>query len=393
MNFLFSYKETYKFNIFSILGLRISIEKKNKNYEIKVINITNKKIYNKKIAIYFDSGIGDYMFLIPFLPYIRNYYKNDKITFIGSIRFKDIVLFFDKEYIDEYIYFYGNDYHYEQLKDFFKNANYDLLISHYYLRMTQLDKIIETIDAKEKIGNYGGLLNLTKRQRVSNTNIYTKIIYPDENDKFEIDRNKDFFTELLNGCNISIKNLEINLDKNYFNNINFNFAEKYAIIFPSATDINRQWKADNFKKVCDHLYYKYNIISYIVGSKNDVELADTIKRNSEYIKNICGKYKLHELFFIFNKAKIVVTNDSAGYHIAMSTSKNIIVISSGGSYIRFTNYPEKYKKDKIVSTPIPEDANNKIDMEYFYDNEFLNTITYEQICNLIDNKYKIYLTD
>ena len=369
-----------------------AIEEKNKNYGFKIHSITDKKEYVRNIAIYFDSGIGDYMFLRPFLPYIRDYFKNDKLTFIGSHRFADIVLFFDKEYIDEYIYFEGNNNnYYEQLKEFFKNINYDILISHYYLRMTSIDKTINLINSKEKIGNYGALLNLTKRQRVNNFASYTKFIYPDENDKFELDRNIDFFKEVLNNDNIEIDSFSVKLDNNYFNNINFDFNQRYAIIFPSATDINRQWNPNNFSDVADHLYYKYNIISYIVGSEKDEELAVKIIGNKQHIISICGKYSLHKLFYLFNKSKIVVTNDSGGYHIAMSVSNNIIVISPGGNYIRFINYPEKYKKNKIVSTPLPEGALGKKDIEYFYNYDYLNTITSESICRLIDEKHSKYL--
>ena len=368
------------------------IEEKNSTF--KVINITDKKEYVKNIAIYFDAGIGDYLFLKPFFKYIRNYFKNDKLTFIGTYRIEDIFLFFDKEYIDEYICFNGkikdNNY-YKQLIDFFQNINYDILISYYYLRSINADKTINLINSKEKIGTYGGLLGLSKRQRVSDVNTYTKFIYPDENDKFELYRNMDFFKELLNNNNIEIDSLSIELNNDYFNSINFDFNQKYAIIFPSATDINRQWDPNNFSDVADHLYYKYNIISYIVGSEKDEELALKIIGDKKHIISICGKYHLHKLFFIFNKSKIVVTNDSGGYHIAMTVSNNIIVISSGGNYIRFTNYPEKYKKNKIVSTPLPEGALNKKDIEYFYNHDYLNTITSESICNLIDEKHSKYL--
>ncbi|ADK30012.1 glycosyltransferase family 9 protein [Brachyspira pilosicoli] len=362
-----------------------------KNCGFQVLSISNKKEYSKNIAIYFDSGIGDYMFFRPFLPYIRNCFKNDKLTFIGSARFLDIVLFFDKENIDEYIYFEGNDnYYYEQLEDFFENIHYDILISHYYLRMLSTDRTISLINSKEKISNYGALLNLTKRQRVNNIDVYTRFIYPDENDKFELYRNIDFFREVLNE-NIEINNLSIQLNEDYFNNINFNFNQKYSIIFPGSTDINRQWNPSNFSYVADHLYYKYNIISYVVGSEKEEDLAIKIIGNKKHIISICGKYQLHKLFYLFNKSRIVITNDSAGYHIAMAVSSNVIVISSGGSYTRFINYPEKYKKDKIVSTPIPDGAFNIVDIEYFYNRDFLNTITSENICSLIDEKHSEYL--
>lgn len=81
-----------------------NIDALQKTYGIKIINFTNKSYNEKTIALYFDAGIGDYLMLRPLLPFIREYYKNCKLTFIGNNRFKDVFSYFDKDYIDEYIY-------------------------------------------------------------------------------------------------------------------------------------------------------------------------------------------------------------------------------------------------------------------------------------------------
>lgn len=333
-------------------------------------------------------GIGDYLMLRPLLPYIRKYYKNQKIVFIGNDRFKDIFYFWDKDYADEYIYYEGDiRYEYNYRVDFFKNISYDILISPTYLRSEHVNNEISIIKAKEKIVSFGGLLNISQRLRIKSAGDYDKIIYPSEGDMFELYRNIEFFEKLFNE-NIEVKNISVNLKEEYFNNIDFNFKERYAVIFPSSTDINRQWDYNNFQFVCEHIYKKHKLISYIVGSEKDKELADKIIGKRKYIISICGKYKLYELFYIFNKSKIVVTNDSGGYHMAMSVSDNIIVVSSGGSFIRFINYPEEFIENKIVSTPLPNNSpDNKKYLEYYYDRDFLNTISAKTICDLIDNKH------
>ena len=231
---------------------------------------------------------------------------------------------------------------------------------------------------------------MSQRQRVKTAQNYTKIIYPSEKDMFELYRNIEFFEDLFND-KITIEDISIDLKEENFKNIDFNFNERYAIIFPSATDINRQWDYKNFQFVCEHLYKKYKMISFIVGGESDKDLANKIIGNRKYIISICGKYKLHEVFYIFNKSKIVVTNDSGGYHIAMSVSDNIIVISSGGSFTRFISYPKEIIKNKIVSTPIPDKSKEFKGIEYYYDRDFLNTISAKSICDLIDKKHNIKL--
>ena len=374
-----------------LAGIDNNIDTLQKSYGINIINFTNKSDNQKTVALYFDSGIGDYLMLRPLLPFIRKYYSNEKIIFMGNDRFDDVVCYFDKDYIDEYIYYDGdNKYSYDAKIDFFKNVSYDILISPYYLTDGFLNNNIQLIKAKEKIASFGGLLTMSQRQRVKSAQNYTKIIYPSEKDMFELYRNIEFFENLFNE-KIIINDISIDLKEEDFKNIDFNFNERYAIIFPSATDINRQWDYKNFQLVCEHLYKKYKIISFIVGSENDKALASKIIGNRKYIISICGKYKLHEVFYIFNKSKIVVTNDSGGYHIAMSVSDNIIVISSGANFIRFTNYPKQFKENKIVSTPIPDKAKEFKYIEYYYDRDFLNTISAETICDLIDEKHNIKL--
>lgn len=325
--------------------------------------------------------------LRPLLPFIREYYKNCKLIFIGNNRFKDVLSYFDKDYIDEYIYYDGDiKYEYNIKKDFFKNICYDVLISPYFLVTEYLQNNLSLIKAKEKIASFGGLLTMSQRQRVKTAQNYTKIIYPNEKDVFELYRNIEFFEQLFNQ-RITINYISINLKEEDFKNVDFNFNERYAIIFPSATDINRQWDYKKFQFVCEHIYKKYKMTSYIVGGEGDKELANKIIGNRKYIISICGKYKLHEVFYIFNKSKIVVTNDSGGYHIAMSVSDNVIVISSGANFIRFIDYPKQFKEDKIISTPIPDKAKEFKYIEYYYDRDFLNTISAKSICDLIDEKH------
>ena len=358
---------------------------------INDIKFTNKSGNIKTVALYFDAGIGDYLTLRPLLPYIRKYYSNEKITFIGNNRFKDVICYFDKDYIDEYIYYDGdNKYECDAKRDFFKNICYDILISPYYLVNEWVDNNLSLIKAKEKIASFGGLLVMSQRQRVKTAQNYTKIIYPSEKDMFELYRNVEFFEDLFNE-KITIDDISIDLKEEDFKNIDFNFNERYAIIFPSATDINRQWDYKNFQFVCEHLYKKYKMISFIVGGESDKALANKIIGSRKYIISICGKYKLHEVFYIFNKSKIVVTNDSGGYHIAMSVSDNVIVISSGGSFTRFISYPKEIIKNKIVSTPIPDKSKEFKGIEYYYNRDFLNTISAKSICDLIDEKHNIKL--
>ena len=370
-----------------------NIIKIDSNNRFNLIRLNKRYDFDRNIAIYFDSGIGDYLMLRPFLPFIREYYKNDKITFIGNNRFLDIVLFFDKDYIDEYIYYEGNS-NYKNIiaKDFFKDLYYDILISHYYLRGTWFDEAIKIINAKEKIANYGGTLDISNTERID-VSAYTKIIYPSNNVMFELYRNIEFFSKLFEQ-EIKITNINFDLKNEDFENVDFNYNHKYAIILPNSVGEFKIWHWRKFQYVADHLYNKYGIICYVIGAKEEESLANKIIEDRKYIISLCGKYKLYELFYIFNRAALIVTNDSGGYHIGiMSGAKNIVVVSSGGAYIRFVNYPKEYTNNTIISKPLPKNALEHPYAEYYVSDLHVNSISEEYVCKLIDDEHGKYLID
>ena len=402
IKFIYSKKDEGIHRKLTILGIKIITKPKKLRYNIGV-NIIKSPYYaenKKKLAIFLRFGIGDYILFRKFLPYIKEYYKDYNITLIGNSLHKDIVKNFDMDYIDEYMPYQEYNTHPKTLEYNFQNIEYDILISHFYGRNYEIDNIISFINAKEKITSYGSLWHYSKYNRARGFTTYTKLIFNhiDEDDKtHEMTINTDFFEQLFN-TKINLKDMNIELENNFFEKIDFNFEGKYCIIFPASADKKREYKTEYFAKICDYLHSKYGLMFYIVGSEEDNKIANEIIEysNSNCIKNICGKYKLNELFYIFNKAKLIITVDSAGYHIGIAVNDNILCISSGMSYSRYLNYPKELVKNKNINIVLPKELeediknnNTKRDYEYYplYD---LQSIKPDDICKLIDSKYNLY---
>ena len=400
LKFIYNKEDNGIYRIRTVFGIRITTKPKELSYNITPYIIKNPNYSKKKykLAIFLRFGIGDYILFRKFLPYIKEYYKDYNITLIANGLHKDIVKNFDINYIDKYIAYQGYHIIPKAFKNYFSNIEYDILISHFYGRDYDVDNIISCINAKDKITSYGSLWHKSRWERANSCNIYTKLIFNniDEDHKtHEIIRNANFFEQLLN-TKINLKDMNIKLDENFFEEIDFNFKDKYCIIFPASADKKREYKTEYFAKICDYLYSKYGLISYIVGSKDDNKIANEIIEysNSDYVKNICGKYKLNELFYIFNKAKLIITVDSAGYHIGIAVNDNVVCVSSGMSYSRYLNYPKELVKNKNINIVLPkeleEDIKNnttKLDYEYYplYD---LQSIKPDYICKLIEDEYK-----
>lgn len=413
LNFIYSRKYEGIYCKTRILGICITTKPKRipKRYidkiikrEFEIIKNKNYEEKDKKLAVLIAAGIGDYFLFRPFLQHIREYYKDYNITLIVAILsgdYKDIIMEFDSELIDEIILFkiLNNKNVYNKVQIAFSNIKYDILISHFYGRGGHFDDLVQIINSNKKIGSFGSLWHTSQYKRATSSYYYDEIIYNkiDEDETVhELDRNKNFFEQVLNK-KIEINTVNIKLKDEYFAKIDFNFNDKYCILFPFTSDSGRYYNINNFIKIAQHLYYKYNIISYIVGSKNDIKNTDKIINNfnEKFIKNICGEYKLNELFYIFNKARLIISIDSAGYHIGVHTNKNVICISCGQSYHRYLKYSDNYVKDKNINIILPKELeidmkNNttKIGFEYcpMYD---INSISTDYVVNLIDEKYNL----
>ena len=411
--FIFSRRYEGIYCKITILGICITtklkhIPKKNIELDIenefKIIRNDNYVEKNKNVGILLSFGIGDYLLFRPFLQYIRNYYEDYNITLIVAIHsgnYKDIIMHFDIQNVDEIILFnFFTENLDKKLNLFFADKKYNILISHFYGRGYGFNFLAEKINAMTKICSYGSLWHTSKFDREYTLSLYNKVIRNnvDEDEvTHELDINKNFFEQLFN-LEIDINSFNILLKEDFFNKINFDFNNKYCIIFPYASIPLKYYDIKKYSSICKYLFDKYNIISYIVGSENNFNITNDFinDSNSHYIKNICGKYKLDELFYIFNKAKLIITVDSAGYHMGVFTNSNVICISNGMTYHRYLLYNDNFVHTKNINIILPKilendiksNSINKIGFEYYpmYD---VNTITPDEICDLIDRKYSL----
>ena len=338
------------FLIFTIFGIKISMKLKYSSATITTL-VLNDNTKEKKIAVIRTDAIGDFILFRNFLKCIRDEYEDYRITYIGNILCKDLILHFDKNYIDECIFINADNIDY----NFFKNLKYDIILLPVYSLSSGFYEILKNIKADEKIGFYPDLSNLTIPGRIHYSQYPTKTIYFNKEFDFEFNINKYFFEKLFEKS-IDIYDTKFRLDEKMFDTIDFNFSEKYIIIFPSASANYRKWSTDNFKKVSEYIYKKYGYNIYILGSNSDKKLADKIidDNNKNYIKSLCGKYKLHELVYIMNKSLLVISNDTMAYHMSVASNTNVICISNGNTYIRFVKYPDDLIKGKKVIHLLPE---------------------------------------
>ena len=305
---------------------------------------------NKTLLIVKLDSIGDFVIFRNFIEEIKNSdnYKEYKITLCGNLWWKDIAEKYDNTFVDEFIWL---DYSKLKEQKYLFNICWKLykkrfhtVIHPTYSRCVFGDDITLHCGAKIKIGQTGDDVNLGKHLKASNDKRYTTLINIDAPYIFEFYRYKLFFQKLLNK-DIAIKKPILNQLSSITNTI---------ILCPGAKHTIRQWSPENFSNLAQLLNESVfpNCQFIICGSAAETHLANGImKHTSLNFIDTTGKINLLELINLMASAKLVVTNDSGPFHIAVALNKKTICISNGNHYGRFNPYPIETETESSTLYP------------------------------------------
>ena len=298
----------------------------------------------KSLLIIRLDSIGDYILFRNFLELLRNHekYRDYKITLCGNAIWKDIAIYYDNKFLDEFIWidrfkFSSNIfYKYKILKNIYQKGFETVIETIYTREILYGDLLVKASNAKVSIGSLPSIDNEFKT-RVFTNNFYSKLINTASDNLFEFERNRRFFESLLD--------VRINITKPFFNwdsTIN-EHTEKYIVIFPGAKDDFRRWSKDNFTGIITYLINNYNYKIIICGAKGERSLTKYIsdKVNSVRLLDFAGEITLNKLIEMIGNAELLISNETVAPHIAVAVNCQFICISNGNHYGRFHPYPEE----------------------------------------------------
>jgi heptosyltransferase II len=146
----------------------------------------------------------------------------------------------------------------------------------------------------------------------------------------------DFFLNLGKSLEISSadKNYEFFISDEHRQNIKRVFGKEGIGDKDTVIVINaggnwepKRWPKENFAKLADELAKGFGARIVITGAKKDLGLAEyiaSLMRKRPYIS--CGRTSLKELAAIFERADLVISNDSGPMHIAVSMGAKTIAL-------------------------------------------------------------------
>ena len=262
----------------------------------------------KKILIYRNCSLGDFIVSLPAINLIKKLYPNSKIYLASQVSkkisyVKPNQIPLKKKIIDRFIYFeYGKINFLNFIKDIKKNR-FDKV---YYLNaFTSKKKLIRDY----LIFSFLGIKNKAGFE-------FEKFNYQRFNETYYLCKR---VKKKLNNNDISIKG--------YLDDIKSNKKKFITISFGGKNPL-KIWNSRNWEKLITYIIEIIpNIKIIIVGSKNEYNQAEKLKiKEPKNIINLCGKTNIKKLVNVIGNSNYHISHDDGTMHIASTFQKKGVSI-------------------------------------------------------------------
>lgn len=114
----------------------------------------------------------------------------------------------------------------------------------------------------------------------------------------------------------------------------------YAILFPGASWVGRQWPLDRFAALAERLHQRTGWAIVVAGGPDDRPLAQAIQHHANVsVLDWTGKTSLGGLATLLARSQMVICNETSAVHMATLAQVPTVCLVGGGHYGRFTPYP------------------------------------------------------
>lgn len=317
---------------------------------LAVIQIRKRRQIENKICIIKLDKLGDYILVRNFFHKLRKSEKfsNCHLTFIGNIEIKPFVDYLDQDLWDNIIWvdiykLSSNIFYRYKISSKIHSEAFEISINPTYARVLVLDDYITYVTrAKIRIGQTAHLINIKKWESAFGDKLYTNLINVSDEIIFEYERNRKFFEYILEK---TLLNVQLKIEGPYSGD---KLDENYVIVIPGAGDNFRQWPFQKFALVVDWLIRDKNKSVILCGAPSEKQVGKELVSQSKYptkIINKIGVLSIPELLKTFNQAEFIISNEVGAVHICAALDKTVFCISIANQFSKFTEYPERMKKN------------------------------------------------
>jgi ADP-heptose:LPS heptosyltransferase/glycosyltransferase involved in cell wall biosynthesis/tRNA G46 methylase TrmB len=302
-----------------------------------------KKLIRNLLFVRTDS-IGDNVLAASMLQYIRQKYKDAKITVVCQEHIAE--LYETCPYIDDIIAFNRKraleDRQYRQeIINRLRALKPDLSLNSVFSREPLTDVLAIECGAEQRAALEGDLSNISAEVRQKHNQFYSKLLPSEGKHKLEMDRHKDF----LRGLCIDVPSLkpavwisseDEKLADSFFRKHNLNPDKTIALFAGAQYEVRLYEKyGKSLSEICKK--NQFNVIA--LGSKSE---HGTNQRNLDDIGvrtfNLSGETTICQSAAILKRCKLSVGAETGLAHISCAVKTPNVILLGGGHFGRFMPY-------------------------------------------------------
>ncbi|WP_163566154.1 glycosyltransferase family 9 protein [Helicobacter suis] len=301
--------------------------------------IKKPRIRPKTLLLIKLDAIGDYVLFRNFLQPLREAYAGYEITFLCNADFLEIVHAYDRFCVDHIIpvdmrnwYWMHALFYRPKVLYLLNKQGYEIVIVPTYHRFPYRDDyLVRLIHAQHKIGSKG--LELTRQWHEATEKLrpcdmaYTTLLDTTPEELFEFERNKEFFSQLLQR---PLTEIQLHLHA-LPANTSLSLPMSYGVFFLGASDPRRKWALASWIALAKKISPAFQIV--LCGSKKEVLDALQIIDGVPEAINLAGKTTWIELLHVLSKASFIVSNETAIPHfsVALGLGPVFVISNANGS--------------------------------------------------------------
>ncbi|MGC9081095.1 lipopolysaccharide heptosyltransferase II [Sulfurihydrogenibium sp.] len=287
-----------------------------------------------KILVYQTAFLGDLILTTPLVESLKKLYPDSFLTVLSKPFGQEV--FKNNPFVDKLIVFdKSKDSTFQLIKNL-RKERYDIAISPH--RSHRASYVLFLSNIPKRIGF----------DKAGFSFLYTDVVPHRFDGTHEIDRNLKLLEKLPNyNPSLVEKNPKLFLsdeEDRFFENFSLK-SKSYIAVAPGSKWETKRWTVSGFAETVDTLMKKGEEV-VIIGSKEDEDFVNQIlsKVKSKPL-NLVGKTNLRQTFSIVKHSKILISNDSAPVHMAVSFDVPVVDIY-GPTVKEFGFYP--YKNGYVV---------------------------------------------
>ena len=126
-----------------------------------------------------------------------------------------------------------------------------------------------------------------------------------------------------------------------FPNSGFDDISNYIVVIHAGGPmLLKRWASERFVELIKRLLQDYAVKVFLVGGKDEYELAESILDGvgDDCVINLAGKMTLAELAYLLKQADLFIGNDSGPMHIASACGTNVVGLYGPTNPERFGPY-------------------------------------------------------